>query len=221
MGKILCSLCLKKKQAKKLIFDPRIAMRTERSDPARNHQFCADFLNVRLQCSQLLRNCAKIKAVNGRARGELGPDIAQTIGLNCSMTHSPGRIEYNCRYFLMTIRKRIRKNKFSKNDFHTLQGTMSHRPLTNTSSLKITAAQCVHCTELVFVNVYGGRESIPRNIFYCLVRAKTAEQWKTTYEIFPLQESCLTVRDKNFRCLSDGGGIPLSSPISLTKLVEQ
>jgi hypothetical protein len=46
MGKIKCSLCLKKKQAKKLIFDPKIAMRTERSDPARNHQFCADFLNV-------------------------------------------------------------------------------------------------------------------------------------------------------------------------------
>jgi hypothetical protein len=35
----------------------------------------------------------------------------------------------------MTFRKRIRKNKFSKKDFHTLQGTMSHRPLTNTSSL--------------------------------------------------------------------------------------
>ena len=30
--------------------------------------------------------------------------------------------------------------KFCKNDFQTLQGTMSHRPLTNTSSLKITAA---------------------------------------------------------------------------------
>ncbi len=41
----------KKKQAKKLIFDPKIALRTKRSDPARNHQFCADFLNVRLQCS--------------------------------------------------------------------------------------------------------------------------------------------------------------------------
>jgi hypothetical protein len=110
----------KKKQAKKLIFDPKIAMRTERSDPARKNQFCADFLNVRLQCSQLLRNCAKIKAVYRRARGERGHDIAQTIGPNCSMTHSPGKIEYNCRYFLMTFRKQIRKNKFSKNDFHTL-----------------------------------------------------------------------------------------------------
>ncbi len=82
------------------------------------------------------------RSVYRRARGELGPDIAQTIGLNCSMTHSPGKIEYNCRYFLMTFRKRIRKNKFSKNDFYTLQGTMSHRPLTNTSSLKIAAAYC-------------------------------------------------------------------------------
>jgi hypothetical protein len=50
MGKIKCSLCLKK-QAKKLIFAPKIALRTERSDPARNHQFYADFLNARLQCS--------------------------------------------------------------------------------------------------------------------------------------------------------------------------
>jgi hypothetical protein len=47
----------------------------------------------------------------------------------------------------MTFRKRILKKKFCKNDYHTLQGTMSHRPLTNTSSLKITAAYwtaCVH-----------------------------------------------------------------------------
>ncbi len=51
MGKIKCSLCLKKKQAKKLIFDPKIALRTESSDPARNHKFCADFLNVPLQCN--------------------------------------------------------------------------------------------------------------------------------------------------------------------------
>jgi hypothetical protein len=131
---------LKKKQAKKLIFDPKIVLRTEHSDPARNHQFCADFLSASLQCSQFLWNCAKIKAVYRRARGERGRDIAQTIGPNCTMTHSPGKIEYNCHYFLMTFRKRIRKNKFSKNDFHTLQGTMSHCPLTNTSSLKITAA---------------------------------------------------------------------------------
>jgi hypothetical protein len=130
----------KKKQAKKLIFDPKIALRTERSHPARNSFFPADFLSARLQCSQFLWSCAKIKPVYRRARGERGLDIAQTIGPNCSMTHSPGKIEYNCRYFLMTFRKGIRKNKFSKNNFHTLEGTMSHRPLTNTSSLKITAA---------------------------------------------------------------------------------
>ncbi len=46
MGKIKCSLCLKKKQAKKLIFNPKIALRTERSDPARNHQFCADLMSA-------------------------------------------------------------------------------------------------------------------------------------------------------------------------------
>jgi hypothetical protein len=47
-----------------------------------------------------LWNYAKIKAVYRRARGEQGLDKAQTIGLNCSMTHSPGKIEYNCRYFI-------------------------------------------------------------------------------------------------------------------------
>ncbi len=56
----------------------------------------------------------------------------------------------------MTFRKRIRKNKFSKNGFHNLQGTVSHRPLTNASSLKITAAYytdpAVHCT----LYVHGG-----------------------------------------------------------------
>jgi hypothetical protein len=45
-----------------LIFDPKITLRADLSDPARNHHFLADFLSARLQCSQLLRNCAKIKA---------------------------------------------------------------------------------------------------------------------------------------------------------------
>ncbi len=85
-------------------------------------------------------NCAKIKAVYRRAQGEHRLEIAQTIGLNCSMTHSPGKIEYNCRYFIMSFRKQIDKYKFGKNSFHTIQSTMSHRPLTNASSLKITAA---------------------------------------------------------------------------------
>ena len=91
----------KKKAGQKVNFAPKIALRVELSDPARNHQFRADFLSARFRCS---------------------------------------------RYFLMTFRKRIRKNKFSKNGFHNLQGTMSHRPLTNTSSLKITAAYCAVCT---------------------------------------------------------------------------
>ncbi len=38
-----------KKQPKKLIFDPKIALRTKRSDTARNHHFPADFLSARLQ----------------------------------------------------------------------------------------------------------------------------------------------------------------------------
>jgi hypothetical protein len=43
MGKIKFSLCLKKKQAKKSIFAPKIAPRVERSDPARNSYFLATF----------------------------------------------------------------------------------------------------------------------------------------------------------------------------------
>jgi hypothetical protein len=58
------------------------------------------------------------------------------------MTHSPGKIEYICRYFIMAFRTQIHKKKFGKKGFHTLQGTLSHRPMTNTSSLKITAAYC-------------------------------------------------------------------------------
>ncbi len=42
----------------------------------------------------------------------------------------------------MTIRTQIHKKKFGKKCFRNQQGTMSHRPLTNTSSLKIAAAYC-------------------------------------------------------------------------------
>ena len=58
-----------KNQAKKLTFDPKIALRTERSDPARNSFFPADFLSARLQCSQFLRNCRNIKPLYGRGGG--------------------------------------------------------------------------------------------------------------------------------------------------------
>ncbi len=43
MGRIKCSLCFKKKQAKKSIFAPKIALRVERSDPARNSYFPPTF----------------------------------------------------------------------------------------------------------------------------------------------------------------------------------
>ncbi len=66
MGKIKFSLCLKKKQAKKSIFAPKIALRVERSDPALNPYFPADFLSARLQCSRLLHNCGKFLQLNGR-----------------------------------------------------------------------------------------------------------------------------------------------------------
>jgi hypothetical protein len=76
----------------------------------------------------------------GEGGGERGIDRAQTISLNCGVTHSRGKIEYNFHYFIMTFRKQIHQKKFGKKCFRTLQGTMSHRPLTNTSSLKIAAA---------------------------------------------------------------------------------
>jgi hypothetical protein len=93
MGRIKCSLCLKKKQAKKSIIDPKVALRTKRFDPARNSYFTAHFSNARFKCSRPLRNCGNIKQLYGRGRGERWLDVAQTIGLNCSMTHSPGKIE--------------------------------------------------------------------------------------------------------------------------------
>jgi hypothetical protein len=40
----------------------------------------------------------------------------------------------------MSFRTQLQTKKFGNKCFRTLQGTMSHRPLTNTSSLKIAAA---------------------------------------------------------------------------------
>jgi hypothetical protein len=51
----------------------------------------------------------------------------------------PGKIEYDWRYFIMTFRTRIHK-KIGRNGFHTLHSTISHRPWTLSSSLKIAAA---------------------------------------------------------------------------------
>ncbi len=97
-----------------------------------------------MPASSVVGHSATVEILN-RYMGEGGEswiDIAQTIGLNCGVTHCPGKIEYNCRYFIMSFRKQIGEYKFGKNCFHTLQSTMSHRPLTNASSLKITAAYC-------------------------------------------------------------------------------
>jgi hypothetical protein len=69
MGKIKCSLCFKKKRAKKFIFAPEIALRVEHSNMAQNPNFRADFLNARFQCSRLFHICGKFLQLNGRARG--------------------------------------------------------------------------------------------------------------------------------------------------------
>jgi hypothetical protein len=46
MGRIKRSLCFFKKQSKKLIFDPKITLRTKRSDTAQNPNFRAYLLNA-------------------------------------------------------------------------------------------------------------------------------------------------------------------------------
>jgi hypothetical protein len=104
MGRIKCSLCFIKKRAKKSVFDPKIDLRTQRFDTARNSYFTAHFSNARFKCSRPLRNCGNIKLLYGRGWGERRLDIAQTIGLNCSMTHIPGKIQYSWHFFLMTFR---------------------------------------------------------------------------------------------------------------------
>ncbi len=77
--------------------------------------------------------------------GEPGVTAAGETNGRHSISSPLVKYKYNCRYLLMTFRKRIHKKKFGKNGNHTLQGTMSHRPLTNTSSLKITAAYWTVC----------------------------------------------------------------------------
>jgi hypothetical protein len=74
-----------------LIFAPKITLRADRSDPARNHHFPADFLSAHLQCSQLLRNCAKIKADLSYRRARVERRL--TIAPNFGESPSPGKIE--------------------------------------------------------------------------------------------------------------------------------
>ncbi len=87
-----------------LIFAAKITLRADHSDLARNHNFPANFLSSRLQCSQLLLNCAKIRVVYRRAWVERRLKKAQTIAPNCGESPSPGKIEFNCRYFRMKFR---------------------------------------------------------------------------------------------------------------------
>ena len=128
-----------KKQAKKLIFASEIALKVQRSDPAQNPYVPADFLSARLQCSRLLHHCGKFLQLNGR------PLRLELLKKRTHARHSVSSqlVKYNIigATIFMTFRTQIHTKKFGKNGFRNLQGTMSHRPLTNTSSLKITAAQ--------------------------------------------------------------------------------
>ncbi len=69
-----------------------------------------------MSASSVVGLSASVEILNSFMGGTGGAqtEIAQTISLHCGVTHSPGKIEYNCRYFLMTFRKQIRKKIWSK-----------------------------------------------------------------------------------------------------------
>ena len=98
-----------KKQAKKLIFAPKIALRVELSDPARNSFFPAGFLSARLQCSQLLWNCAKIKGSGYRKMRGVGNLYTDTIGYRtvvidvCLLFNGP--VVFSATYFRFLLVK--------------------------------------------------------------------------------------------------------------------
>ncbi len=85
----------------------------------------------------------------------------------------------------MAFRTQIHKKKFGKNGFRTLQWTMSHRPLSNTSSLKITAAYCtlhvIHFKAGIFVKILG--------IIHQASWEKTLDKWQ-----FPLKHRSVPMR---------------------------
>jgi hypothetical protein len=70
------------------------------------------------------------------------PGVRAAGETNAQHSVSSQLVKYNIivATIFMTFRTQIQTKKCGKNGFLTLQGTMSHRPLTNTSSLKITAA---------------------------------------------------------------------------------
>jgi hypothetical protein len=70
------------------------------------------------------------------------PGVRAAGKMNAGHSVSSQLVKYNIivATIFMTFRTQIHKKKFGKNGFRTIQGTMSHRPLSNTSSLKITAA---------------------------------------------------------------------------------
>ncbi len=105
MGRIKCSLCIKK-TVQKVNFWPSNHSENRVFGYGQKSKFLLDFLNARLQCSQLLRNWGNIKPLYVRGRGEHRLEKAQTITVNCGGTPSRSKIKYHCRYFLMTFRKK-------------------------------------------------------------------------------------------------------------------
>jgi hypothetical protein len=74
------------------------------------------------------------------------PGVRAAGKTNAQHSVSSQLVKYNIigASIFMIFRTQIHKKKLGKNGFSNLQGTISHRPLTNTSSLKITAAYSVH-----------------------------------------------------------------------------
>ncbi len=127
-----------------LFFAPEIALRVERSDPAQNFYFTSHFSNARFKCKCIrpLCNCGNIKLLYGRGQGEAQTRYSTDDRSELWHDSQPWQNRILLSLLSYDIPHVNMQKKFGKNGFHTLQGTMSHRPLTNTSSLKIPAAYC-------------------------------------------------------------------------------
>ncbi len=77
----------------------------------------------------------------------VSPGVRAAGKTNARHSVSSQLVKYNIigATIFITFRTQIHTKKFCKNGFSNLQGTMSHCPLTNTSSLKIAAAYALHC----------------------------------------------------------------------------
>ena len=142
MGRIKCRLCLKKKTGQKV----NICLWNRSKS-------IALWSGPKSLCSRRLFECPlALQSASPPLWQVFTVKWAVRLELLKKRTHarhsvSSQLVKYNIigATIFMTFRTQIHTKKFGKKCFRTLQGTMSHRPLTNTSSLKIAAAYCVDC----------------------------------------------------------------------------